>query len=144
MDIPACTPAYFLLNISNLTLQVIGSYKTQFIPPVIILQSWKIVSFIADNILTTTLDYYAHQFSGHSAGVRQIWKHPSVLNDLMVDIHWDILWHSTWLLSRVWTWWVLLHVFKLNQFSIQTGIKLSSCGQRNNMNCTTVVFWACV
>ena len=38
MDIPPCTPAYFWLNISNLTLQVIGSCKSQFIPPVIILQ----------------------------------------------------------------------------------------------------------
>ena len=38
MDIPACTAAYFLLNVSNLTLQVIGSCKTQFIPPVIMLQ----------------------------------------------------------------------------------------------------------
>ena len=37
-DIPPCTAAYFLLNISNLTLQVIGSCKTQFILPVIILQ----------------------------------------------------------------------------------------------------------
>ena len=32
MDIPACTAAYFLLNISNLTLQVIGSCKHSSYP----------------------------------------------------------------------------------------------------------------
>ena len=52
MDIPACTSAYFWLNISILTLQVIGSYKTQFIPPVIIMQSWKTMLFTADHFWT--------------------------------------------------------------------------------------------
>ena len=40
------------MNTSKLTLPVIGSCKTQFIPPVIILQSWKIVPFTARHIWT--------------------------------------------------------------------------------------------
>ena len=52
LDIPAYTPAYFMQNPSDLTLQVIGSCKTQFIPPVIILQSRKLVPFIADYFWT--------------------------------------------------------------------------------------------
>ena len=45
-----CTASYFLLNTSDLTLPVIGSNEPLFIPPVIILQSWKIVPFTADHI----------------------------------------------------------------------------------------------
>ena len=52
IHIPGCTPAYFRPNISNLTLQVIGLCKTQFIPPVIMLQLGKIALFTANHIWT--------------------------------------------------------------------------------------------
>ena len=87
MDIPACTAAYFSLNMSNLTLQVIGSCKTQFIPPVIILQLWKTMPFTFGYILThfISINTSAHQESGHSTPLRQFWKHHSTTLDLMVD-----------------------------------------------------------
>ena len=40
------------LKLSNLTMDVIGSCKTQSLPPVIILQLGKLAPFTADHILT--------------------------------------------------------------------------------------------
>ena len=83
LDIPACTPAYFIFNISNLTLDVIGSCKTQFIPPLIMLQLGKLAPFITDhfwilNQCTPVLQAFYNTWS--------VLQTSFLLNDLMVDI----------------------------------------------------------
>ena len=45
-NIPVCTPTFFIkLKNSKHTLNLIGSCKTEFLPPVIILQLEKLMSF---------------------------------------------------------------------------------------------------
>ena len=45
-NIPVCTPTFFIkLKNSKYTLNLIGSCKAEFLPPVIILQLEKLMSF---------------------------------------------------------------------------------------------------
>ena len=85
MNIPSCTPAYFMQYTSSLTLQVIGSTNSQFIPPAIMLQSGEIAPFTSEHILTP----FGHYISPCTPGLwafyitRSVLKLASVLNDLV-------------------------------------------------------------
>ena len=88
MDIPPCTPAYFMQKKSRLTLQVIGSTKSQFIPPVIMLQLGEIAPFTSAHILTPFGNYIKPCIPGLRAFyiTWSVLKLTSVLNDLVIDI----------------------------------------------------------
>ena len=88
IDIPECTPAFLDLNTSKFTLQVIGLCITQFSPPGIIFQLWKIVPFNSEHILTP-FGYYTNSYTQEFLAFPITWsvlKLTSVLHDSMVEI----------------------------------------------------------